>query len=158
MPVTRPSIRSTGFTLVELMVTLALLVLVAMQAVPSIGQAVTVARERSVVQKFVQDYDWLRSRAGSATVALTFNADCSWSATINGAADADHSMTAAALGSTAPSFACSGGTLALPVTFTFTRQGFVSPNGTLVLTGASGQGWPLQVLYSGSIVRRTGAS
>lgn len=155
---TRQTARSTGFTLVELMVTLALLVLVAMQAMPSIGQAVTAARERSVVQKFVQDYDWLRSRAGSATVVLTFNADCSWSATIDGQDDPDHSMTSTALGRTAPNFTCSGGTLALPVTFTFTRQGFVSPNGTLVLTGASGQGWPLQVLYSGSIVRRTGAS
>lgn len=159
-----PSRRPGGFTLIELMVTVAVIGLMLGLAAPSIGMALLASRERSVVQRFTQDYEWLRSQAGAAGVTattLTLNGNCTWAASVsrNGVAspDAEHSMSATSLAQMSPSstFTCASpeGSLPLPVTFNFTSQGFVSPNGKLKLSGSSGTEWQLQVLYSGSIVR-----
>lgn len=150
--------RCRGFSLVELMVTVSVIAVLLILVTPSFSNSVSTSRERSVVQKFAQDFDWSRSAATTRSVSLTLNANCSWSATVDGVVDSSHSMTAATLSGLAAGIACAGGTVALPATFAFTSQGFATPNGTLSFTGARGQQWPLQVLYSGSMVRVKGAS
>lgn len=156
--------RPGGYTLIELLVTVAVIGVLLAVAGPSLSMALLASRERAVVQRFTQDYEWLRSQAGSAGVtatSLTVNANCAWSASVSvagvAAVNADHSMTAGGLTQMSPnsSFSCTspGASLPLPVTFNFTSQGFVSPNGILQVSGNSGTRWQLQVLYSGSIVR-----
>ena len=39
---------------------------------------------------------------------------------------------------------------------TFTPQGFVNTTGKVTFTGATGQTFPLQILYSGSMIRVVG--
>lgn len=150
--------RQRGFSLIELMVTVTVIAVLLILVTPSFSNSVANSRERGVVQKFTQDFDWSRSVATTRTVTLTLNADCSWSASVDGVVDTSHSMTSAALSGVASGIACASGTVALPATFAFTSQGFASPNGTLSFNGARGQQWPLQVLYSGSMVRVKGAS
>jgi len=160
--------RHAGFTLVELMITLAIIALMMVLAVPSFGSASRAARERSAVQKLVQDFAWARGAAGAGdqaalnssltagvtpTLTLTLNADCSWTTAISGTTDSVHSMTTAALSAQAPGIACAATGLTLPATFTFTAQGFVDKTGGVTLTGASGQVFPLTIFYSGSIIR-----
>lgn len=154
--------QSTGFTLIELMVTISVIAIMLALAMPSMNTTISNSRDRGVVQKFSQDYDWLRSKAGSSTVTLTINADCSWQASVNNVADAAHSMAAADLAAIKSTVTCAGSgatPLALPATLSFNAQGFeTGPTGGLTFRAANGQAWPLQILYSGSIVRVQGAS
>ncbi|KAH1282080.1 hypothetical protein KXX11_003964, partial [Aspergillus fumigatus] len=117
-------------------------------AVPSIGSAVANARARNAVAKFIQDFEWLRNSARTTStnaVVLTLNADCSWSATVNGTADPVHSMATADLGNLAPGMACTTAP-ALPIAFSFTQQGYVTQSATLTFTSQGGQTWPLMVM------------
>lgn len=148
----RPSPLRAGFTLIEVLIVIAIISVLASLALPSLGTMVATGRERSTVDKLTQDFDWLRVQAASAAASLTLNPDCTWTATVNGAIDAVHSMTAATLTSRAIQLSCQNGTLTLPVTFAFSTQGYSSASGTLTVVGGHGQSWPLQVLYSGSIV------
>lgn len=155
-----------GFSLVELTVAIAIVATMLVLAMPSFGNAARGARERSVVQKLAQDFAWARGAAGvgdpaalgmpsggSATVVLTLRSDCSWTTTVGGTAHAAHSLTASRLAAIAPGITCASSSPVLPATFTFTRQGFLSPTGTVTYTGASGQRFPLVILHSGSIIR-----
>lgn len=155
---TRTPSPARGFTLIELMVTLTVVALLTLIAVPSFGNATQVSRERSAVQKLMQDFSWARSAAAAAgsvsSTTLTLNANCTWSTTVNGVADATHSMSSTSLSSLAPSMACAS---SLPITFTFTPQGFVNNAGTFTYTGQSGQAYKLQILYSGTVLRLNGA-
>jgi prepilin-type N-terminal cleavage/methylation domain-containing protein len=159
-----------GFTLVELMVVVGLIAFMLVQAVPSLSSGVRAARERSISQKFIQDFLWARSSAtasdasalnaalsGIPSVTLAINADCSWSTSVNGTSDPSHSMSSNDVSAVA-SMSCSGSGLTLPATFTFTSQGYVSSTGTLTMTGSSGQSTPLRVLHSGAIFRMGNAS
>jgi len=161
-----------GFTLIELMVTIAVIAIMMAIAVPSFGSGVKVARERSVVQRLTQDFMWARGAAAAAdasslgvagvtstttpTLTLVVKADCTWTTAVNGTTDARHSMTSTALAAIAPSASCTG-SMALPATFTFTSQGFVNNSGTFTFTGASTTAYPLQILYSGAIFRTNGS-
>lgn len=159
-----------GFTLIELMVAIAIVALTMVLAAPSFGNATRSARERNAVQKLVQDFAWARGAAGagdaaawgtssgSATVVLTLKADCSWTTTVNGTVNDAHSYTAAQLAAAAPGIGCAGTSPALPAAFTFSAQGFVSTTGTVTYTGASGQAFTLTILYSGSVIRGNAAT
>ena len=154
-----------GFSLVELMVTIAVVALTMVLAAPSFGNATRGARERSVVQKLVQDFAWARgaavagdaaafgASAGAATVVLTLKSDCSWTTTVNGTANDAHSLTSAQLATVAPGLGCTATSPALPAAFAFTSQGFVSSTGSVTCTSASGQTFTLTILYSGSVLR-----
>lgn len=150
-----------GFTLIELMVTITLVGILLSVVAPYLGNAIANARARNVVSKFRQDFSWSRNVAGTSNraVALTLNADCSWSTVVDGAADASHSLTAAELAASASTITCTGSnTTVLPVTMTFTSQGFVAPGATVVFNGPNAQTWPIQILGSGSVIVTRGAS
>lgn len=172
-----------GITLVEVMVTIAIITLLLAMALPSVGSAVGTSRQRQVARQFSRDFQWARGAAGAGdaavlsnsqqafgtgtpTVSLTINADCTWTTTVtvNGTATTDpvHSMTAAGLASAGGSFACAAtNPLTLPATFTFDTLGGVNNSGRLSIAGtASGSTttWGLQILGSGTLVRTNGAS
>ena len=158
-----------GFSLIELMVVIAIIAIMMAMAVPSFGSSVRVSRERSAVQRLTQDFMWARGAtasndastllagtSGSPLLQVKVLADCTWTTTVNGVQDPKHSMTD--LSAIAPGATCSGVGMAMPVTFQFTSQGFVSPTGTLTFHGASTQAYALQVLYSGAMFRVVNAS
>jgi prepilin-type N-terminal cleavage/methylation domain-containing protein len=166
-----------GFSLIELMVTIAIIGLMLVLGLPYFGKASQTAKERRVKQQFVQDFTWARGAAGAAdkksldatlasgtpAVTMTINADCTWTTNIApGVVSAQHSMTATDLGNLAnfgaSGCAASNGLAALPQTITFSPQGFVDKVGTLTMTGASGQAFQLQILYSGSVIQTHAAS
>ena len=156
-----------GFSVIELMVTLAIAALMITLAVPYFGKATTQANERRVKQQLVQDITWARGAAGAAdqksldsslasgtpTVTLTINADCTWTTKVSGNTNSAHTLaTTPTAMSCAP--AATAGVPTLPATFTFTPQGFLSStasSGTLVLTGTT-TSYRLQILYSGSVI------
>jgi len=156
--------RVRGFTLIELAIAISILAMLAAFALPALIRTVTNARSRSMTQKLMADFVWARNSAATAanatsgTVAtFTVNADCSWSTTVNGTANTAHSMDVTTLGQMAPGLTCSAGAT-LPVTFSFTPQGFVTPSSTLTYTTNSGQNWVFQVMTSGSMLLTNGAS
>jgi type IV fimbrial biogenesis protein FimT len=154
----RPSQR--GFSLIELMVTVAIIAIMLAIGVPSFGNSVRASRERSVVQRMTQDFQWARTAAatqpasgatGPTSVQMTIAGDCSWSTKVNGVVDSTHSMDAATVTRAAPGVACGG---IAPATFTFTPQGFVDTTGQLTFSG-SAYSTPLkfQILSSGAMFR-----
>ncbi len=167
---------SRGFTLIELMVTIAIIGVMMALAAPSFGTAARQARERTAVQRLAQDFVWARGAAavnnaslldatlsGVPVVAMKIYADCTWTMSLNSttstAASTTHSMTATALAALAPGAACTGSNgISLPATFTFAPQGSVDTTGKVTFTGATGQDFPLQILYSGSMIRAKNAS
>ena len=174
-----------GFSLIELMVTIAIIGFMMVLALPSLGNSVRTSRERAVMQKFVQDFTWARGAAGAGdasalaaglsgppTLSLVLNADCSWSTTISTTIaagtlvtpDPVHSMALADVTKQASGIACTsaalGATAALtyPITFNFSSQGYVSASGNVTATGASSQVFKLNILTSGSIIQGNSAS
>jgi len=151
-----------GFSLIELMVTVAIIAVMLAIGVPSFGTSVRAARERTVVQRMTQDFMWVRGTAGAATTTaaqVKIFADCHWTTTINGAADDKHSMTALQVSAQAPGVSCSGIGMALPATFDFNPQGFVSTTGTLQFIGtANPAALKFEILYSGAMFRANGTS
>ena len=156
-----------GFSVIELMVTIAIIGVMMTLAMPYFGKATTQANERKIKQQLVQDITWARGAAGAAdqksldpslasgtpTVTLTINANCTWTTKISTNTNAAHSLSATPTTmSCAP--AATGGVPTLPATFTFTPQGYLSSTtsgGTLVMTGTT-QTYQLQILYSGSVI------
>ena len=178
--------RSGGFSLIELMVVIAIIAIGVTLAVPYFGGATTTARQRSVVDKMVQDFTWARTAAGVAdastlgyavgtptiTIKLWDKAGggCSWTTqvAVNGSppvTDTTHSMTATDMAKLAPGITCgvATDTLTLPVTFTFDPQGFIGQTGTISYSstqaGSTGIAfWPLMFLTSGSVLNTNAAS
>ncbi len=151
-----------GFTLIEVATTLSLASALMALAAPSLTNAASVSKSRTVVNKMTQDYLWARGRAsmGRATaVRFVLNADCSWTTTIDGVADAAHSFDATQIATAARGTSCRGQTgSALPLTFAFDTQGMVLPSAQFTFVAGNGQTWPLRVLGSGTILHTPGAS
>lgn len=158
-----------GFSLIELLVVIAIIGIMLAIAVPSFGSSVRASREKSVMQHLTQDFQWARGAAastdastlgvpgatGTPTLTVVVRSDCSWTTAVNGTTDNNHSMTTAAVTSTAPGISCTGVGMTLPATFTFTSQGFVNTTGTLQFNtqAYSAQPAQFQILYSGAMFR-----
>ena len=150
-----------GFTLIELMVTISLVAILLSVVAPYIASAIANAKARNVVSKFGQDFAWSRNQAATnnLAVALTLNADCSWSATVDGTVDTSHSVTATELAGNASTVTCTAtNATSFPVTLSFTSQGFVRPGASFVFNGPNNQTWPIQILSSGTVIVTRGAS
>jgi len=151
-------IKPRGFTLIELMVTISLVGILMAVVAPYLGNAISNARARNVVSKFRQDFATLRNQAVSSPklITLTLNSDCSWSASVDNAIVSAYSLASTDIAS---NISCSAtNNSALPLVFSFTNQGFVSPTASFVFNGPNSQSWPIQILSSGTVVISKGAS
>ena len=166
----RSAIRG-GFSLIELMVTVAVIGFMMVLGLPSLGNSVRTSRERAAVQQFVQDFTWARGAAGSSdaslllsgatgapTLQLTLNADCSWTTTVNGTTEPVHTVTPSGITCTSSAVGTTIPALTYPILFKFTPQGYVAPSGNVTATGASGQVFKLNIFSSGSIIQGNSAS
>lgn len=159
---------SAGFTLVELAITISIIAILMTVGSTWFGTSVRTTKERGVQERFLQDFGWARaasavadasvlnaSLSGPPTLSITLNANCSWSASVNGSADARHSMTSSQLSDLGLAMTCSG--TAVPATFVFDNLGGVGTAGSVMFTGSTNN-WVLQVMGSGSVVRAKVAS
>ena len=107
----RPAaVAALGFTLLELMIVVALAALLATVALPRLTSAVAARKADSLSQLFVQDANWVRAQAvaGKGPASITLQSDCSWQAAIAGQADAQHTLSPAQVQAQYPGASCSG--------------------------------------------------
>jgi len=148
--------RQTGFTLLELIVTIAVAAIILALGVPSFLSSIRHQQVVSVTENFEQDVAWVRGQAisGASAATLTLATDCSWVASTGSpAADAQHSMSAAQLATDSPGITCQnvpGGGLLL----SFDNLGLVQSTTTNTITFAPSPGLPvsIEVFGSGAIV------
>jgi prepilin-type N-terminal cleavage/methylation domain-containing protein len=146
-----------GFTLIELMVTIAIMVLLGLLAVPSFMRMVDSARAASVAHQFPDDVAWARNQAVTSQHLVTIDitaGKCAWTTKVDGTAVSAHTND----GTTASNdgIACSWGSAPSSGVLSFNPQGFVTDGSTgnpvaptLTVTAAQGQTWNIQVLNSG---------
>ncbi len=144
-----------GFTLIELMVTIAVAAILGMLVVPNLVSLVQSGQTSVLVNKFPQDVAWARNQAVTTQqpVVMTLGpGNCVWATTVGGTTSAEHSMTAANVSAQYPGVTCTI-TGATSQALTFTTQGFVSNSPSITVTTANGQQtWTMQVLASGSVI------
>ena len=146
--------RVRGFTLIEMMVTIAIAALLGIMVVPNLISMVDSGKTSVLVNKFPQDVAWARNQAVTTqqAVTMTLGANtCTWSTSVGGTVSAEHSMTPQQLTATYPNVTCAING-ASSQTLTFTNQGFVNMSPTITVTAGQGQTWTLQVLASGSVI------
>lgn len=153
---------SRGFTLIELAVTLAVVVLLGILVVPDLITTVDAGRTAVLVNQFPQDVAWARNQAVTTQqrVHMTLGPGCAWSIQ-TGAYQADgstqwttqsaHSMTPAQVAAQFPNVSCP--TLAAALTVNFNGQGFLDAAvPKITVSDAHGQSWTLLLLMSGSVI------
>lgn len=154
---------SQGVTLIELLVTMAIVAFLALAVSPSVGTSIANARARTVAHQFVSDMAWVRNQAAGTSITaanafptLTLNADCSWApANVNAGAIPTHSITAAYLAASVAGFSCNVPNA--PINFVFNSQGFVTPSVVLSFSGPSNTStWNVRVLSSGTALITNG--
>ncbi|KAB2894487.1 MAG: prepilin-type N-terminal cleavage/methylation domain-containing protein [Burkholderiaceae bacterium] len=161
-----------GFTLIELMVTLAIMAMLLMIAVPAVGRAIQNARTSSLVHRLPQDMAWARNRSatGPLPYRIVLGPGCQWRAqqaafgaggTLSWGTNAEtavRSLDAATAAAQYPGATCTlsgAGTQ----TITFDHQGQIADNApTVRIASGNGQTWVLQVLLSGLVLLNAGTS
>ncbi len=146
----------SGFTLLELVVTIAIAGILTSIALPSMLSLTSQREADSVGQDFEQDVAWARSEAvaGVPQVSVTLNPDCSWSTVENGSSTpvASHSKTTTQVQAQSPGLTCSG----IPtggILLSFSNLGLVSATSSPVIGFGSGSGaLQMQIFSSGVIV------
>jgi len=146
--------RLRGFTLVEMMVTIAIAAILGLMVVPNLIDMVDSGKTSVLVNKFPQDVAWARNQAVTTQLPVVITLGptaCTWSTSVGGTVSAEHSMTLAQLNANYPNVTCTitGGNAQ---TLTFDHQGFINTAPTITVTAKQGQTWTLQVLASGSVI------
>lgn len=145
-----PHRRQPGFTLIEMMVALAVASILLAVAAPVMMSSLGVRNAQSIGSHFVQDAAWVRSQAiaGATSASITLTTSCAYSADVAGVTSAEsgaHSMTAAQVESQAPGMQCAG-VPANGLTVSFDALGLASipsgqtSNAPTTVTFASPQG------------------
>ena len=145
---------SGGFTLIEMMVTIAIAALLGLMVVPNLIDMVDSGKTSVLVNKFPQDVAWARNQAVTTQQPVTITlgpTSFTWSTSVGGSVSAEHSMTATQLTTSYPNVTCTitGGN---SQTLTFDTQGFINAAPTITVTAGQGQTWTLQMLASGSVI------
>jgi len=151
--------RHRGFTLIEMMVTIAVAAILGVMVVPNLIDMVDSGKTSVLVNKFPQDVAWARNQAVTTqqTVSMTLpSSGCDWQTTVNGNAVAEHSMSNAS--TLYPGVQCQITNPPATGKMIFDSQGFVSDGNNnpaapiITVTAARGQTWTMQVLASGSVI------
>ena len=152
--------RQTGFTLIEMMVTIAIAALLGLLVVPNLVSMVDSGKTSVLVNKFPQDLAWARNQAVTTQQPVSMSlssSSCNWQTTVGTNAVAEHSMSNAS--SLYPGTQCQIENGPSSGSLYFTSDGLVTdgPGGnpvspTITVTAAKGQIWVLQVLASGTVI------
>ena len=154
-----------GFTLIELMVTITIMAILLMMAVPPVMRALQNARTAALVHRLPQDVAWARNRSATSPTPyrIVLGPGCQWQtqqASFAGGALAwsstaetnVRSMPAATAAAAHPQATCSlsgGATQHV----TFDGQGLIADNApTVTIASGNGQTWTLQILLSGLVL------
>lgn len=150
--------KAQGFTLIELMVTVAIMAFLLAAVVPNLMSTIQSRQTDSVMSRFAQDMAWARSQALSGqTVEVTMPAKetgasaCSWGVYENGSSTSvpAHSLLDVAM--VAPGMTCANTTLDL----SFDSTGLVSNltgDSTIVFQAPGGKSHALRLFASGLLV------
>uniref|UniRef100_E6PKK2 Putative Tfp pilus assembly protein, major pilin PilA n=1 Tax=mine drainage metagenome TaxID=410659 RepID=E6PKK2_9ZZZZ len=152
-----------GFTLIELMVTIAVAAMLGALGVPDLVSMIQSSKTSVLVNKFPQDVAWARNLAVTTQQPVVMKlgpGNCMWTTTVGGNPNpnAEHSMTNAA--TQYPGVTCTT-TANAPTTgdLVFNSQGFITDgvggppiSPTITVSTANGQTWMMQVLSSGSVI------
>ncbi|MHB8390692.1 MAG: GspH/FimT family pseudopilin [Acidobacteriaceae bacterium] len=148
--------RQPGFTLLELLITIAVGAILLAIAVPSFLSSIHSQQVASVAENFEQDIAWVRGQAisGASSATLTLATDCSWVASTGSAADTQHSMSTAQLAKDSPGLTCNVPTGGLALSFTNLGLVKTTNASTSTITFVSGTSLPVsvEVFGSGAIV------
>ena len=151
-----------GFTLVELMVTIAILVLLLMMAVPPLARTIQNSKVSVLAANLPQDFRWARNQAQTSRIPhrIVLGAGCTWMVqrmSVDGKSWADvegHSMTTAA--TLFPNATCAiDNSVSQQLTVQFDVSGLIS-NGvapSIQINSGHGQIWNMQVLLSGLVLK-----
>ncbi len=164
LPVRRAA--GAGFTLVEMMITIAIAAILGLMVVPNLVSMFDSGKTSVLVNKFPQDVAWARNQAVTSQNAVTIvltgisgNA-CTWTVKGDGLTPSqisEHSFTAQQFASY-PNVTCQITNPPATGEMEFDSQGFLSDGHgnavapTITVTAAQGQTWVLQVLGSGSVL------
>jgi len=153
-----------GFTLVELMVTIAIAALLGVLVVPNLIDMIDSGKTSVLVNTFAQDVAWARNQAVTTQqpveidlTGIATNA-CTWTTLVGGQAVAAHSLTAAQFAARYPGVSCSIQQAPATGRLVFDNQGFITDgNGNaaapvITVTAKQGQTWTMQLLGSGSVI------
>lgn len=146
--------RSAGFTLIELLITIAVAAILGALVVPDLFSTVDAGKTSVLVNKIPQDVAWARNQAVTSQqpVVMTLGPqNCTWTTTVNGTTNAEHSMSATQVAAQYPNVTCTISTGSSQV-LAFDTQGFVAASPTITVTAGAGQSWTLQLLASGSVI------
>lgn len=144
----------TGFTLIELMVTIGIAAILGVMVLPNLVSMVDSGKTSVLVNKFPQDVAWARNQAVTTQqpVVLTLGpSNCLWSVSVDGVVQAEHSMSQQQYNASYPNVECTvtGGN---SQTLTFDSQGFISSAPFITVKAPQGQTWSLQLLTSGTVI------
>ncbi len=160
-----------GFTLIELMVTMAIFAIMAIIAVPKMYDAMLSARIARLPNRLAQDVAWARAQAATTGEALqmTLGPGCTWSTQVgsldssnnfvaasdtnSASQDLAHSLTTAQVNDEYQGATCAiNGSATTSLALSFDSRGFISTSADVTVSTTAGQSWAMQILASGAVV------
>lgn len=148
-----------GFTLLELLVTMAVFAILASVALPSMLTSLQARQAGNMALRLTQDISWVRAQAlsGASPATITINSDCTWLASTGSTDDAQHSVSTAMLAQQDPGMTCRGiPASGIVVSFdglgmALVNSGTSNPANTVLFQSGTGQS-SVEIFGSGATV------